>query len=159
MASSSFDISVWIQEQPEPVFMFLSSLPNHAKIHPLILKIEPIPPIQGTNYRITDQIPMGPFHFRIRYWVNFVPGIMQIKSTALQFPNIRLVNLTRFLPERDGTRILEQVDIDAPRLLIGTVTRQAIEAHQASFQNVKRFFESGGEHIEQAGRYSALQDL
>ncbi|MBV9615946.1 MAG: SRPBCC family protein, partial [Ktedonobacteraceae bacterium] len=44
-------------------------------------------------------------------------------------------------PELDGTRLKENVQIDAPALLMRTVYKGAIQSHQEMFANLKILFE------------------
>ena len=148
MANTAFEQDIFIAVQPEVVRDFLSTLHNHPKIHPLIIDVRHTNTTtapdgtQVNHYLIRDQLRQGPFTYKITYRVTMnVNDAGAIISDAYQFPRIYLHNETHFLPQGNGTRVKERVEIRAPRLLIGIVYQQAILSHRKMLENLKSVLE------------------
>ena len=149
MAHSSFTLDTFIQAPPEALRIFLASLDNHPKIHPLIISVQHASPIMSADgtellqcYRITDRMKIGPFTIHFTYRVtNRVGQTGEIIYEAFQSPRIHLYNTTFLLPERNGTRLKEDVQIDAPSILMKTVYKGAIQSHQEMFARLKTLFD------------------
>lgn len=148
MSQTSFEQDIFIQASPEKVRAFLSTLNNHAQIHPLIVDIQhkqtnTAPDGTPINrYVIRDRMKQGPFLMTFSYSVemNITPqGV--IVYDAHQFPGIFLHNITHCLPEGTGTRLKEHVEITAPRLLVNTVYTQALASHKEMFENLKELLQ------------------
>lgn len=151
MAHSSFTIDTFIQASPDALRRFLAPLDNHTKIHPLIISIQQdgtMTSNDGTilqRYRITDRMKLGPFTIQFTYRVtNRLGPSGEIIYEAFQSPRIHLYNTTFLQPEGDGTRLREDVQIDAPAILLQTVYKGAIQSHQEMFARLKTLFESPG---------------
>ncbi len=149
MAQAAFEQDVFIKTAPKTARDFLAAMTNHPKIHPLIVSITPLAPTtdpDGTvvqHYQIRDRMRVGPFTLVFRYHATTREhGPDELKLSAFQFPGIKLFNTTRFVAEGDGTRVSEQIRIEAPRLLMGTVLRQAQQSHQQMLSNLKRQLEA-----------------
>ncbi len=150
MAHAAFEQTIFIDASPDLAQDFLASMKNHPKIHPLIVSITPLAPTtdpDGTtvqHYRIRDRMRLGPFRIAFNYPATTrLGGPGELKLEALQFPRIRLRNITRFVAEGAGTRVSEDVQIEAPRLLMGTVLREARQSHQQMLANLKKQLEAG----------------
>ena len=149
MAHSSFTLDTFIQTPPEALRSFLASLDNHPKIHPLIISVQHADPIMSADgtelqcYRITDRMKLGPFTLHFTYRVtNRVGQAGEIIYEAFQSPHIHLYNTTFLLPESNGTRLKEDVQIDAPVILMKTVYKGALQSHREMFARLKALFDS-----------------
>ncbi len=151
MATTQFTQEIVIQAPPENVLGFLDNADNHPKIHPMVVGIrltETTSAPDGTpvrNYAIRDRMRLGPFTIRFTYRAAFQRRSgSELVFDAVQFPRIKLHNIFHFQPEGMGTRVTEQVNIQAPRLLIKTVYEQAQHAHQQMLLNLKKQLEEQG---------------
>ncbi|SRR5579883_309790 len=149
MAHAAFEQDIFVSVPPEMVSNFLAAMQNHPQIHPLIVAITPLDPTTGQDgrlvqrYHIRDRMRLGPFTLAFTYLATLqtdAPG--ELHFEAFQFPRIRLSNTTRCLPEGTGTRVSEQVQIEAPRLLMRTVFQQARQSHHHMLLNLKRHLEA-----------------
>lgn len=148
MTQTSFEQAIFVEAAPETARAFLASLHNHAKIHPLIVAIQslgetttPDGQVVG-HYKIRDRMRLGPFTTSFTYRVNqWLDAEGNWLSEAFQFPRITLRNTTRFLPEGSGTRLKEEIRIDAPRWLSRFVFQQAQESHRHMLLNLKHLLE------------------
>jgi hypothetical protein len=64
----------------------------------------------------------------------------EVKTEARQFPRVRLRGTVTFEPIGSATRISERIIIEAPRLLAGVTTRQAVKAHAEMLAGIRRHF-------------------
>lgn len=149
MAQRYFEQDIFVEAAPETARVFLASLQNHAKIHPLIIAVQSLGESKTPDglvvghYNIRDRMRLGPFTLRFTYRVNqWLDAEGNWHSEAFQFPRITLRNTTRFLPEGSGTRLKEEVRIDAPRLLSSFVFQQARESHRQMLLNLKKQLEA-----------------
>lgn len=149
MAHTSFKQDIFIATSSEKVTDFLVGLNNHSQIHPLIVKVEQTASStaeDGTeikHYKIRDRMKQGPFTIAFTYDVTIGINTQgEIVSDAYQKPGIHLHNITRCLPEGNGTRVTEYVEITAPRLLIQTVFKQGLASHKEMFANLKKVLEN-----------------
>lgn len=150
MAHATFELDTFIEVSPAVVRDFLTTLHNQIKIHPLIVKIQQENSttrqdgVSVDHYRIRDRMKLGPFTIQFTYRVEMsITATGEIISDAYQAPRIHLHNTTWCLAERNGTRLRERVEIKAPGLLIQTVYQQGKQAHEKSFENLKRLLEKG----------------
>jgi ligand-binding SRPBCC domain-containing protein len=149
MAHAAFEQDIFIKALPDTARAFLATMKNHPRIHPLIIAITPLEPTtdpDGTvvqRYRIRDRMRLGPLTVAFTYHATIrLSAPDTLKLEAFQFPRIRLFNTTRFAAEGDGTRVSEQVSIEAPRLLMGIVLQQAQQSHQQMLANLKQQLEA-----------------
>ncbi|GCF09803.1 SRPBCC family protein [Dictyobacter arantiisoli] len=148
MSQTAFEQDIFIHAAPEKVHAFLSALDNHTQIHPLIVAIrhtQTSAASDGTpinHYVIRDRMKQGPFMMTFSYRVemSITPQGM-IVYDAHQFPAIYLHNTTMCVPEDNGTRLKERVEITAPRLMVNTVYSQALASHQEMFAKLKTILE------------------
>ncbi len=149
MAHAAFEQAIFIDAPPDRAQDFLASMQNHPQIHPLIVAIIPLPPtidpdgLTVQHYHIRDRMRLGPLTIAFTYHTTTrLVGPGELKLEAFQFPRVRLFNTTRFLAEGAGTRVSEEVHIEAPRLLMGIVLRQARQSHQQMLANLKQQLEA-----------------
>jgi hypothetical protein len=159
MAHASFEQSIFIAVPPSVVHRFLSTLHEHPKIHPLIIRIDQAEPTPGPDgrpidhYRVRDRMKLGPMMIQFTYRVDMsVTNANEIVSDAYQSPRIHLHNVTTCQAEGNGTRLHEHVDITAPALLMKTVHQQGSQSHQEMFANLKRLLETGEARVDSSAR-------
>jgi len=150
MARTAFSQDILIAAPPQKVRSFFARMENLPLIHPLILNVQYVKttrtedqvPIQ--HYRVRDRMRLGPLLLTFTYRVQMLENAEgDLVFETFQSPRIYLFNTTRFLPHPSGTRVTEQVDIDAPRLLLQVVRDQGKQAHWQMLANMKRVLETG----------------
>ena len=69
MKQDSFSYEIFIDAPPAQIIPFLANQRNQAQFHPLITDVTEAPAPEGVlhRYLITDQLPLGPFRFKIVY--------------------------------------------------------------------------------------------
>jgi hypothetical protein len=148
MAERSFEQSIEILVAPEIVHAFLADLHNHRELHPLIERIEDLPPDPRRpavrRYRVIDRMRLGPLSFRIAYVAELEPlPPDEIAAAAWQTPRIEVRTRYQVIPRPDGgTQLREEVLLKAPLLLIGYAHRQAEAAHRETFARLKVLLET-----------------
>ena len=147
MAEQRFEQSIGIRAAPGVVRSFLSDLHRHRDLHPLIERIEDLPPRSGRpevrRYRVTDRMRLGPLSFRIAYVAEIRPVPPDlIFGTAWQSPGVEVHTRYRVSPAPGGTLLREDAQLRAPRLLIAYAHRQAEAAHRETFARLKVLLES-----------------
>ncbi len=145
MKQGTFSYDVFIAAPPEVVIPFLADLRNQSKFHPLIVNIEEAPAPEGVlrRYLITDQLPLGPFRFKIVYRADVLRVTeREVLTEAYQSPQTYVTNQTTCVPEGTGTRFTETVTLKSPDLLFGYAFSQAKSAHAELVQKIKRGIEA-----------------
>jgi hypothetical protein len=147
-AMMEFEQDVFIQAKLDTVRNFLADLKNYEKFHPLIIGIQLIGTktmsdgTEGSFYHVRDRMKLGPIITAFTYQVvHKVDADGNLVSETFQSPRIFLFNVTRLLPEGQGTRVREAVKIEAPRFLRKIVYKKAIEAHREMLENLKKQME------------------
>lgn len=86
-------------------------------------------------YRVTDRLPWGPIPIHITYEVaQTLTGPQTILSEAWQRPRVYLRNQTVWSAlAAQSTRLHEEVEVTAPRLLLPLVVRTAKDSHERAF--------------------------
>jgi Polyketide cyclase / dehydrase and lipid transport len=155
MARAAFTQSIHIAAAPDAVKASLADYSHHNVIHPMIVSVQTLDPATTPEgrplrrYNITDRVRMGPFTFGITYLATISEAADgALVSAAYQQPRVHLHNVTHCLPEGDGTHVEEQIDIEAPGLLIGYVLKQARQAHSRMLANLKTMPESGAHTVK-----------
>ena len=125
---------------------FLCDLQNYVPLHPLIESIEEISPTDALpcarHYRVVDRIPVGPFRLRTVYTAALDPvSDREVHGHARQSPGIRLLTVYSLHDAESGTRLVEQVSVEAPRLLRRFVISQARKSHQETLAKMKTLLE------------------
>lgn len=149
MTQRVFEQEVYVEAEPPVVIAHLGSYEHHDAIHPMIVavrKLDPRATAKGPvqrRYAITDRIRLGPLTTRFTYLATiYQAGSEELVSDAYQFPRVHLRNRTRCEASGAGTLVHEHVTVEAPRLLLGFVARQAEAAHRAMLANLKTLVES-----------------
>ncbi|WIG60775.1 MAG: hypothetical protein OJF49_003523 [Ktedonobacterales bacterium] len=149
MAHASFSQNIFINAAPAAAIARLSEYSQHTELHPMIVAVRLLDTMSTADggirrdYRITDRMRLGPFTTRFTYRASITAAPNgRLDGEAFQFPRIHLHVTTICQPEGDGTRVAEEVKIDAPRLLMRTVYTQAQAAHKQLLANLKTLLES-----------------
>jgi ligand-binding SRPBCC domain-containing protein len=147
LAHAERTVSEEIPAPPEQVREFYVDLDNIKRVHPLVVAVRATDRHQTADgytqgYRVQDRIPLGPLNLRINYVARLrVPNVGPITAEARQFPRVRLRTTVSFEPVGAGTRITEQMRIEAPRALAAMTVREAVHAHTAMLAGMRRCFE------------------
>ena len=135
-----------IPAPPDEVRRFYADLNNIRQVHPLVVSVRTVARHETadgyeTVYRVRDRIPLRPFSLRITYWARIhVPTSGALTTEARQFPRVRLHGRVAFEPCDGGTRIVERIRIQAPRLLASLTQRQAVKAHREMLAGIRAHF-------------------
>ena len=147
MAERQFAQSIDIRVPPDVVLAFLADLHHHRDLHPLIERIDDLPPVAerpaARRYRVIDRIRLGPLSFRIAY-VAEIERIAadELRAAAWQTPGVEVRTRYRATASAEGdTHLHEEARLSAPRLLIGYAHRQAEAAHRDTFARLKVLLE------------------
>jgi hypothetical protein len=149
MAQTAFDQQLTIAAPAAAIRERIAAIDQIGQFHPLIISVAEIAPdvsAFGTprrNYRVTDRMPLGPLRLRFTYLATATsPDDTSLHCEAFQSPGVHLVITYRFVPDGTATRVEEHCAITAPRLLLGTVRRQAQAAHRATLAHIKTTLEA-----------------
>ena len=129
---------------------FLCDLHNFIPLHPLIESIEEIPAVaempRARRYRVVDRIPIGPFRLRTVYTAMLEAVTeREVHGYARQSPGVRLHTVYALEEVGSGTRLIEQVSVEAPRILHRFVVAQARRSHEETLAKMKAFLEAEDE--------------
>ena len=95
------------------------------------------------RYSVVDRLKLGPFRLRTEYVAELrVVSDSEIEGRAWQRPAIELHTTYRVAASARGTRLTETTTLDAPRLFMGFVLRQAEKAHRDMLENMRSHFEN-----------------
>jgi hypothetical protein len=139
VAEARFEQAVDLRASPEVVHAFLLDLHHHRDLHPLIERIEDLPPAPerpaARRYRVIDRFRFGPVSFRTAYVTELEDvSTSEIRGRAWQSPGIEVATHYAIAPAPGGgTRLREECVLSAPSLMVGFVRRQAEAAHRATF--------------------------
>jgi hypothetical protein len=133
---------------PADVRAFYVDLKNMKIVHPLVVSVRTTSRRETADgyiedYRVRDRIPLWKLTLPISYRVRLaVPAQGDVVTSAREFPQVRLNGTVGFEAVGSGTRIVERLRIAAPVPLAGVTTRQAVAAHRAMLEAIRRRFES-----------------
>jgi hypothetical protein len=136
-----------IPAPPDEVRDFYVNLDNIKQVHPLVVAVHTTDRRETADgyvqtYRVQDRIPMGPLRLRISYVATLhVPHTGDVTAESRQFPRVRLHTTVTFEPITAGTRVTEHMRIEAPRVLAGMTTREAVKAHITMLAGIRQIFE------------------
>ncbi|RDH76584.1 SRPBCC family protein [Mycolicibacterium moriokaense] len=140
-------LSADVAGSPSDVRDFYTDLFNIKLVHPLVVAVQLLdrtetPDGYTQTYRVSDRIPLGPLRLRTSYTARLhVPVAGDVLTEARQIPRVRLHGIVAFEPTGAGTRVVERIRIEAPRLLVGVTARKAVEAHTEMLAGIRRHFE------------------
>jgi hypothetical protein len=140
-------VSEEIPASPSEVRDFYVDLDNIKQVHPLVVAVRATDRQQTADgyvqsYRVQDRIPLGPLRLPISYVARLhVRNGGDVMAEVRQFPRVRLHTTVTFEPVDAGTRVTENMRIDAPRALAAMTIREAVKAHTAMLAGMRRCFE------------------
>ena len=135
-----------VPASPDDVRAFYVDLDNIKTVHPLVVSVQRTKRTELVDgycqsYRVKDRIPLGPLTLPTSYTANLrVASVGPVITQARQFPRVRLYGVVSFESTRDGTRLVERLTIDAPRLLHATTLREAVKAHTQMLAGIRSHF-------------------
>ncbi|WP_333889796.1 SRPBCC family protein [Mycolicibacterium gadium] len=135
-----------IPAPPDDVRAFYIDLENIKTVHPLVVSVHRTGRTELVDgycqsYRVKDRIPFGPLTLPTSYTAHLrVASVGPVITQARQFPRVRLYGVVSFEPLDIGTRLVERLTIDAPRLLHATTLREAVKAHTKMLAGIRRHF-------------------
>lgn len=145
MARGRLQHTADIAAPPDTVAAFLGDLIHYEALHPMLVGVRRIP--GGTDgatcYLAPHRMRLHgiPIRFTCRVELRTdIPG--EIRSHTRQRPGIEMWSTVTVRRHGDGSRLHEQVDISAPRLLMNTVLRDGGASHTAMWDNLRRYFEA-----------------
>ena len=146
MPATDFVHEIEIRVPRARLHAFLCDLNNYVPLHPLIESIEEIPPTDempgASRYRVVDQIPLGPFRLRTVYTAALESVTAnEVHGHAWQSPGVRLHTIYSLQATESGTRLIEGVSIEAPRILRRFVISQARRSHRQTLAEMKALLE------------------
>lgn len=144
MARGRLEHTADIAAPPEVVAAFLADLVNYEALHPMLVDVRQIPGgADGvTRYRAPHRMRWYgiPIRFTCRVELR-IEGSGEIRTHTRQRPGIEMWSTMTVRPHVGGTRLHEQVDISALRMLMKTVLRDGGGSHAAMWDNLRRYFE------------------
>lgn len=144
MARGTLEHTADIAAPPDAVAAFLADLVNYEAIHPMLVDVREIPggTDGATRYLAPHRMRLYGIPIRFTCRVDLrADANGDIRTHTLQRPGIKMWSTMTVRPHGDGTRIHEQVDISAPRLLMTTVLRDGGRSHAEMWDNLRRHFE------------------
>lgn len=149
MKTASFTVETFIDVPLERVHAQLRDLRNYCEFHPLLIRVTELPrdPEEPDTQRceMLERLTFGPFAWRSTY----VASIRAVSSTELFAEawapaKVHLRNRFTLTTEGTGTRVVENVEIEAPGLLLGYAARTAEAAHTDQFARLRAAMEADG---------------
>jgi hypothetical protein len=150
MSPADFVLETEMRVSPQRLHDFLCDLRNYVPLHPLIESIEEISAKDDDapnlrRYRVVDRIPFGPIRLRTVYTASLESvSALEVHGHAYQRPGIRLRTVYTLSEAATGTRLVEHVAVEAPRLLRRFVVAQARRSHEETLARMKTLLESRG---------------
>ncbi len=146
MPATDFVHEVEIRVPQARLHAFLCDLHNYVPLHPLIESIEEVSPTDdmpgARRYRVVDPLPWGPFRLRTVYSAALESVTAnEVHGHAWQSPGIRLQTIYALGEVEAGTRLVERVTIEAPRILRRFVVSQARQSHKETLAKMKALLE------------------
>ncbi|GAA1891653.1 SRPBCC family protein [Asanoa iriomotensis] len=143
--SDTFTYELRADCEPETAVTLLSDFSRHTELHPFIVKVTEVPPVDGAvrSFVINDRLAFGPLKFTTTYTADVLainrPGPAEgprachaeVVTLARQRPGTTLRNTARIYPVSDGgVRIEVKIRLTAPTPLFGYAFRTAQQAHR-----------------------------
>ncbi len=149
MPATDFVHEIEIRVPQARLHAFLCDLHNYVPLHPLIESIEEVSPTDdmpgARRYRVVDRLPVGPFRLRTVYSAALESVTAnEVHGHAWQSPGVRLHTIYSLEGTKSGTRLIERVSIEAPRILRRFVVSQARQSHRQTLDKMKALLEEPG---------------
>ena len=145
MTQKSFEHEIFIRSDVRTVLQAVTDMKQSLSIHPLIIKVDEVPPSDGAlkRYIITDSLKWGPFKFKLKYRVDVIE-VAENHARLIAIPSswMKIESLMQVSPREDGVTLKESYVMHAPALVFDYSFKQAQESHRISFQNLKAFLEN-----------------
>jgi hypothetical protein len=116
-------------------------------VHPLVVDSKSTgrcdtPAGYTETYRVRDRVPLAggitlPISYRVRL---VVPAHGDVTTESRPFPRVRLTSVVSFTEVGEGTRVVEDIDFEAPRPLLALTVRRATAAHIEMLAGIRRLF-------------------
>jgi hypothetical protein len=136
-----------IPAAPAQVRAFYVDLANIVQLHPLVVAVRSTARRATEDgytetFRVHDRIPLaGPVVVPINYRVTLmVPTAGDVTTESRQFPRVRLRSVVSFTATGEGTRVVEDIEIEAPTPLARLTVGQATAAHVEMLAGIRRVF-------------------
>ena len=132
MRTGSWSYDIDAPATPAAAHALLSDITRQGELHPLITKVERLPPAAGAlkSYAITDALRFGPIPFRITYVAHTLSvSDTEIVTVARQRPRTTIRNHTTITPTPTGVHIRVEVELTAPTPLFSFAFREGRKAH------------------------------
>lgn len=148
MVRAEQTLTVQVAAPPEVLREFYVDLTNMKLVHPLVASVRSTARSEtaggyAQSYRIRDRIPLGPCTIPTSYSARlYVPRSGAVTAEARQFPLVRLHSRVTFEPTGDGTRVIEEMRVAAPRPLGSFTIREAVKAHVTMLTSIRRHFQT-----------------
>lgn len=128
------------------ILAVLGDLREYGRFHPLLLGVTELPrdPAAPDTQRceMLERLSFGPFTWRSTYVAEMrVVSATELWAEAWAPAGVHLTNRFTLSDEGGGTRITENVEIEAPRLFLRYATRTAKAAHTDQFARLKEAME------------------
>lgn len=150
MADTCFTLETDLPVHPDAVFGFFCDPRNLLHVQPLLTDIS-LPSHQDDpdgvpylEFTITERVPvLGPLattaRSRVRLRVD--PTIRQTRDEVQSSLGVQLTAITNCTPnDSGGTHLVRTIQLNAPSVLRGFVTRQARHAQQTLIHNLESHF-------------------
>jgi hypothetical protein len=147
ISHAEWTLSEEVPAPPDAVREFYVDLNNIKTVHPLVVSVRAMSRNETADgyqqsYRVRDRVPLGMLTIRISYRARIhVPVHGDVITEARQFPRVRLNGTVGFEPIDSGTRVIERLQIAAPRPLVAMTTREAVKAHLAMLWGIRHHFQ------------------
>ncbi len=147
MPATDFVHEIEIRVPRARLHAFLCDLHKFVPLHPLIESIEEISPTDempgARRYRVVDRVPLGPFRLRTVYTAALESvSVNEVHGHAWQSPGIRMQTIYALEGAESGTRLVERVSVEAPRILRRFVVSQARQSHKETLAKMKALLEA-----------------
>lgn len=152
MKTGGFTVETFIDAPLDRVHAQLRDLRNYREFHPLLIRVTELPrdPEEPDTQRceMLERLTFGPFAWRSTYLATVrVVSSTELFAQAWAPANVHLRNRFTLATEGTGTRVVENVEIDAPRLLLGYAARTAEAAHTDQFAQLRLAMERGNARL------------
>lgn len=142
-AHEQFVTQTIIPSSPELIFATLANYEEHKKLHPYVVSITPIEQMKNGSKRFLtkERVPFAKFfHATHKLYVELcihVPG-KQLSYSVKVWPQITIATTYIIEPEKTPHKTLlqEQVNIEAPKIFMLYICRNAKIAHRRIFEKL-----------------------
>ncbi|MFN2536612.1 MAG: hypothetical protein ABR549_00490 [Mycobacteriales bacterium] len=130
---------------PAAALALLSDITQQGQLHPLITKVEQLPPAEGAlrSYAVTDRLRLGPIPFRITYFADTLSITDdEVVTVARQKPRTTIRNRTTITATDGGVHVHVDVELTAPTPLFSYAFREGRKAHLELAARIRRVLDA-----------------